>query len=153
MSRFHHPVLRLLLLAVSTLVVSYIFIHVRHLLNHALTTIEPDHDHIFLVNLLLRVVFILVFACTLRWVAHIVTLDGWVFCAIGVAAVLYPALLAIVILTGKKPHLVSAFGDMQVPYLMLIFTYLANLLVATIYGVIGWAIMCLPKTLEPDATI
>lgn len=153
MSRFSNTVVRLLLLAVITLVISYIFVHLRHVLNHALTPIEPDHDHIFGTNIVLRVVFVIFFACIVRWIAHIHTLDGWIFCAIGVAAVLFPMLLAVVMLTGKKPHVLSASSAVQVPYLMLILTYFANLLIATVYGVLGWALMCLPKTSEPDASV
>ena len=148
MSQAIHPALRLLILALAAFLMSLVFIHLRHWINHSVTEIEADHDHLFVTNLVARVSFILIFAIIVRWVAHIQTLDGWVFCAIGVATVLYPALLAGVILMGSKPHMLSASTGMEIPYLMLIFTYLANLIVAAIYGVLGWACMCLPAAPE-----
>ncbi|MGA0236269.1 MAG: hypothetical protein ACO3NE_11835 [Alphaproteobacteria bacterium] len=125
------------------------------MLNHALTPIEPDHDHIFGTNIVLRVVFVIFFACIVRWIAAVMRrwMPIWIFCAIGGAAVLFPMLLAVVMLTGKKPHVLSASSAVQVPYLMLILTYFANLLIATVYGVLGWALLCLPKTSEPDASV
>ena len=144
------PAFRLVILVCAAFLISLVFIHLRHWINHSVTEIEADHDHIFIANLVARVSFILIFAIIVRWVAHIQTLDGWVFCAIGVATVLYPALLAGVILTGKKPHLLSASTGVEIPYLMLVFTYIANLIVAAVYGVLGWVCLCLPA--PSDAT-
>lgn len=144
-----HQFFRLCILAVSTLFISIVYIHVRHWLNHAITEIEADHDHVFTLNLVARVFFVVIFAFVVRWIANIQTLDGWIFCALGVAAVLYPAFLGFVILSGIKPHVMSAQGTMESPYMLLMFTYVGNLVVAFLYGVVGWACLCLPKTSEP----
>lgn len=144
MSVSPHPILRVFLLGIFALMVSLPYVHAHHWLNHQLAEFTNDHGHLFRTNLIARVVMTMLFGIIVRWAAQVESLGGWILCAIGTAAVAYPGMLAWTILTGANPHVVSVLDQAMVPYLLIVVGFSANMVMAVIYGTLGWLVMAPP---------
>jgi len=136
-----HPILRVVIFGVSTLIVSLPYVHGHHWVNHQLADFTSDHGHLFRTNLIARAVLTMLFCIIVRWAANVSSLGGWILCGLGTAVLAYPTLLAWTILSGANPHIVSVETQVMVPYLLLIVGFSANMVMAVIYGALGWLIM------------
>ncbi|MGB1147135.1 MAG: hypothetical protein ACPG4M_04520 [Alphaproteobacteria bacterium] len=141
MAKNFHPVLRVLLLAVFALIVSVPYVHGHHWINHQLADFNNDHGHIFRTNLIARVMLVTMFGIVVHWAANVESLGGWILCAIGSAAVAYPAMLAWTIVTDVNPHVVSVKGHATIPYMLLSVGLSANMFMAVIYAFLAWWIL------------